>query len=101
FTTAANMIERPDGIKIASWFIAAIVIASFGSRLKRSTELRFRNFDFADTTSRFLWDSLKHLEFPVLVPHRPGRRALDDKEASIRHRHRLGPEVPIVFIEAE
>lgn len=101
FTTAANMIERPDGIKIATWFIVAIVVASFGSRLKRSTELRFRNFEFTDNRSRFLWDSLKHLEFPVLVPHRPGRRGLDDKEASIRHRHRLGPDVPIVFVEAE
>src|SRR5262249_52612489 len=101
FTTAANMIERPDGIKIASCFILAIVVASFGSRLKRSTELRFKAFEFADNNSRFLWDSLKHLEFPVLVPHRPGRRGLDDKEASIRHRHRLGPDVPIVFVEAE
>lgn len=101
FTTAANMFERPDGIKIASWFILAIVVASFGSRMKRSTELRFVAFEFTDNNSRFLWDSLKHLEFPVLVPHRPGRRGLDDKEASIRDRHRLGPEVPIVFVEAE
>ena len=41
------------------------------------------------------------LEFPVLVPHRPGNRSLDEKEANIRQRHRLGPEVPIVFVEAE
>ena len=101
FTTAANMVERPDGVKIASCFILAIVVASFGSRLKRSTELRFRAFEFVDPGSRFLWDSLKILEFPVLVPHRPGRRQLDEKEASIRERHRLGPQVPIVFIEAE
>jgi hypothetical protein len=101
YTTAANMFERPDGIKIASWFIIAIVLSSFGSRLKRSTELRFKAFEFADIESRFLWDSLKHLEFPVLVPHRPGRRGLVEKETSIRERHRLSPEVPIVFIEAE
>jgi hypothetical protein len=101
YTTAANMIERPDGIKIASCFIAAILISSFGSRLKRSTELRFRGFEFADDTSRFLWDSLKHLEFPVMVPHRPGNRDLAEKEQTIRQMHRLGPEVPIVFIEAE
>lgn len=101
FTTAANMVERPDGVKIASCFILAIVVASFGSRLKRSTELRFRAFEFVDPSSRFLWDSLKILEFPVLVPHRPGRRQLDEKEESIRERHRLGSEVPIVFIEAE
>src|SRR5439155_8440273 len=51
--------------------------------------------------SRFLWDSLKHLEFPVLVPHRPGHRNLASKEDSIRSEHRLGPEVPIVYVEAE
>ncbi len=101
FTTGANMIERPDGLKIASCFILAIVVASFGSRLKRSTELRFGAFEFDDPSSRFLWDSLKLLEFPVLVPHRPGRRQLDEKETSIRERHRLGPDVPIVFVEAE
>ncbi len=101
YTTAANMIERPDGIKIASFFIIAIVGSSFWSRLRRSTELRFKSFEFLDIESKFLWDSLKHFEFPVLVPHRPGRRGLVEKEASIRARHRLGPEVPVVFVEAE
>jgi len=101
YTSAANMIERPDGIKIASWFIIAIVGSSFWSRVRRSTELRFKSFEFANLESKFLWDSLKHLEFPVLVPHRPGRRHLDAKEASIRQRHRIGPDVPIVFVEAE
>jgi hypothetical protein len=101
YTTIANMIERPDGIKIASWFIIFIVLASFGSRVKRSTELRFAGFEFADVHSKFLWDTLKHLEFPVLVPHRPGRRGLIEKEASIRQLHRLSNDVPIVFIEAE
>lgn len=101
YTTAANMLERPDGIKIASCFIGAIVVSSFASRVSRSTELRFHGFEFKDAESKFLWDSLKHLEFPVLVPHRPGRRELDDKEESIRRRHRIPPDVPIVFIESQ
>jgi hypothetical protein len=101
YTTGANMVERPDGIRIASCFILAIICSSFASRIKRSTELRFIGFEFTDLSSKFLWDSLKHLEFPVLVPHRPGRRGLKEKEAIIRLRHRLGPDVPIVFIEAE
>lgn len=101
YTTVTNMVERPDGIKIASWFILAIIVSSFASRMKRTSELRFIGFEFVDLPSKFLWDSLKHLEFPVLVPHRPGRRGLQEKEAIIRERHRLGPEVPIVFIEAE
>ncbi len=101
YTTAANMVERPDGVKIASCFIAAIVVSSFSSRLQRSKELRFIGFDFADHQSHFLWDSLKHLEFPVLVPHRPGARDLQEKDEQIRARHRIPPDVPIVFIEAE
>jgi hypothetical protein len=101
YTTAANMVERPDGLKIAGCFIAAVLVVSFASRLSRSTELRFRGFEFTDMTSKFLWDSLKHLEFPVLVPHRPGRSSLENKEETIRAMHRLPPEVPIVFVEAE
>jgi hypothetical protein len=101
YTTAANMIERPDGLKIASFFILSIVGLSFYSRLRRSTELRFQGFEFESAQTKFLWDSLKHLEFPVLVPHRPGTRDLEAKERAIRKRHRLSEEVPIVFIEAE
>jgi hypothetical protein len=40
YTTAANIVERPDGVKIAAIFIAAIVGVSLVSRLTRSTELR-------------------------------------------------------------
>ncbi len=79
YTTAANMIERPDGLRIASFFIIAIVGSSFWSRVRRSTELRFKSFEFANLESKFLWDSLKHFEFPVLVPHRPGRRRWSKK----------------------
>lgn len=101
YTTAANMFERPSGLMIAGCFILAILLASFWSRLQRSTELRFQGFEFADPESKFMWESLKHLEFPVLVPHRPGGRDLAQKDANIRQRHRLVPDVPIVFIEAE
>jgi len=99
FTTGANIIEKPDGMKIAVWFILAIVGSSVVSRLMRSKELRFHGFLFANEESRFLWESMQHLEFPVLVPHRPGGHTLAEKEATIRKEHRLGPDEPIVFIE--
>ncbi|MCI0682451.1 MAG: amino acid transporter [Gemmataceae bacterium] len=100
YTTAANIYEKPDGLRIASFFILAIVVLSIVSRFYRSKELRLLGFDFVNEQSRFLWDSMKMLEFPVLVPHRPGSRSLQEKEVQIRKEHRLGPEVPIVFIEA-
>jgi hypothetical protein len=100
YTTAAIVIEKPEGIKIAGAFIASVVVVSMVSRTHRSTELRFERFQFADETSRVLWDTMKYLQFPVLVPHRPGNRSLVDKDEIIRRIHRLGPEEPIVFIEA-
>jgi hypothetical protein len=100
YTTLANMVEKPVGLFIASWFILAIIASSIFSRFLRSKELRFQGLDFVDSQSRFLWDSMKMLEFPVLVPHRPGSRSIREKEDSIRKEHRLGPEVPVVFIEA-
>src|SRR5687767_14698096 len=42
YTTIVNVVERPDGIKIASFFIAAIVAVSVASRFRRQTELRTR-----------------------------------------------------------
>jgi len=101
YTTTAVMIEKPDGLKIASFFIAAIIISSLTSRAARSTELRFTRFEFTDAQSRFLWDSIRDLQWEVLVPHRPGQRSLLDKEAAVREKHRLAPEVPVVFIEVE
>jgi hypothetical protein len=100
YTTLVNMFEKPDGLMIAIWFIIAIIISSIVSRFMRSKEMRFQGLEFVDAQSRFMWDSMKMLEFPVLVPHRPGSRSIREKEDSIRKEHRLGPEVPVVFIEA-
>ncbi len=40
YTTIQNVHERPEGIKIASFFIGAIILTSLLSRVWRSTELR-------------------------------------------------------------
>jgi hypothetical protein len=101
YTTVAVMIEKPDGLKIASWFIMAIIGSSIVSRLARSTELRFQGFQFVHPEDRFLWQSMQGMEFPVLVPHRPGGRKLAEKEEEIRRMHRIPPDEPIAFIEAE
>src|SRR5207302_2204300 len=78
-----TILATPEGLAIALAFVLAIVISSVVSRIIRSTELRFKGFQFADVHSRFLWESLQSMDFPVLVPHRPGRHSLSSKEASI------------------
>src|SRR5690606_2924633 len=99
YTTIAIVIEKPDGIRIAGAFIVGVIIASGISRVMRSTELRFDRFEFADAESQFLWDALRYLDFPVLVPHRPGRHTIEQKDRTIRRTHRLGDDVPVVFVE--
>jgi hypothetical protein len=95
------MIEKPEGIKIAVWFIGGILVTSIVSRIARSREMRFQGFHIPDITSKLFWDTIKHLELSVLVPHRPGRRSLPSKEAAIRREHRIPRDVMIIFVEVE
>jgi len=101
FTTIANVIEKPDGIKIAGFFILAILVTSFASRIVRSRELRFAGFRIDDVQTKFLWDTIRHLDITVLVPHRPGRRSLASKELSIRREHRIPRDLMVVFVEVQ
>ncbi|MEQ4519694.1 amino acid transporter [Pseudarthrobacter sp. B907] len=39
YTTVANVIERPEGIRIAAFFIVGIIVISLLSRIRRSFEL--------------------------------------------------------------
>jgi hypothetical protein len=58
YTTGANVIERPDGIIIASCIIVFILTVSGVSRYIRSTELRVAGTTFADQASKRLWESM-------------------------------------------
>jgi hypothetical protein len=100
-TTIAVMVQTPSGLGIALCFIAAIVAMSVVSRAWRADELRTIGFEFKDEQSKFLWDSLRLADFPVLVPHRPGRQSCAEKEAEIRAHHQLTAAVEIVFLEIE
>ena len=99
YTTLAVVVEKPVGLRIALCFIGAIMVTSFASRVARSRELRFAGFRIADPDSKFLWDTIRHLELTILVPHRPGRRSLAEKEASIRREHRIPRDLMVVFVE--
>jgi hypothetical protein len=101
YTTGDVVIGKPDGIKIAACFIATILITSFISRIVRSREMRFEGFHIPDAISKLLWDAIKHLDLTVLVPHRPGRRSLAEKESAIRREHHIPRDVMIVFVEVQ
>lgn len=59
YTTVVNIIEQPEGIKIATIFIVAIVISSLFSRVWRSTELRVERIELDDMAREFVRKAAK------------------------------------------
>ncbi|MCI0379361.1 MAG: amino acid transporter, partial [Gemmataceae bacterium] len=97
----AVVVRSFSGLAIAALFIGALLVMSVISRAYRADEMRTIGFDFKDEQSKFLWDSLRMADFPVLVPHRPGRFNREDKEIQIRCEHQLAPDADTVFVEVE
>jgi hypothetical protein len=93
--------QGPSGVLIALAFVAAVLLMAIVSRWLRSTEMRFEGFEFADEATKQRWEEICKLEFQVLVPHDPAGSTLRHKEHEIRLRHRLGTDVPIIFIEVK
>jgi hypothetical protein len=102
YTTVVNEVEKGfRGLLISTAFIFTILVTSFWSRWARSRELRFAGFRLPDFETQLMWDTIRHLELTVLVPHRPGRRSLASKEAQVRREHRIPRDLMIVFVEVE
>ncbi len=99
YTAVDIMIGKSEGLIISMFFIGAIMGVSIISRCVRSDELRVVRFQFANNESKFRWNTLQHLGIPVLAPHRPGGRTLDEKERELRRWHHLADEIPVVFVE--
>ena len=102
YTTVLNIFERPEGIKIASFFIVLTVVTSLVSRALRSTELRITNVTFDDEALRIIeGDEDKIIR---VVAHRPRNRdlvAYDQKDESTRGCHHLTPDEHLIFIEID
>lgn len=102
YTTIVNVVERPEGIKIASCFILAMVVSSLVSRALRSTELRLCGVELDGTAEELLKDSGDRVI--RLVAHRPrveGEAELDSIESSVRFYHSLDPGECLCFFEVE
>lgn len=92
--------KQPGGLILSAAFLLLVFFTSFWSRWKRSLELRFSGFAFADAASESRWKEMLSLEFQILVPHRPGHFSVFKKDEDVRSLFRLGTDVPIIFIEA-
>lgn len=100
YTTAMNMYERPEGIRIASVFIVTMVATSLLSRALRSTELRITGVRFDATAAALLAED----EDGVirLIARRPRSETAEDLDKAdevTRYCHHIRPDERLYFFE--
>jgi hypothetical protein len=100
YTTVVNVIERPDGVRIASFFILAIVTTSLLSRATRSTELRVTAVQL-DPLARQLVDRAAAGEIRVIAnePNERDEAEYREKEREEREANHIPPGDPVLFLE--
>jgi len=102
YTTIANIIERPDGIKIASFFIFSIIVSSFISRAVRSLEIRIDEIKLDEKAQQFI-DELKDSDIRIVANRREVGNVSEYryKEHEKRIDNHIPSSDPILFYEVD
>lgn len=100
YTTVANIIERPEGIRIAGFFILGIILISLLSRVLRSFELHATHVRFDQKAIEFI-TAIE--DGPIgIISHEPLRqtaKAYRDKFDSAVAVSHLPADFPALFLE--
>ncbi|MER7792158.1 amino acid transporter [Streptomyces sp. NPDC097640] len=100
YTTAANVVERPDGVKIGACFIAGIIGLSLMSRAARAFELRVTRVDLDPMADRFVRDMAhRTIRFIANQPDSRDVAEYRDKLRQIREDNDLPAEEDFIFVE--
>ncbi len=100
YTTIVNIIERPEGIRIAGFFIGTIIITSLISRVWRSTELRVERIEIDDNARQFLAEQSQGAI--RLIANRLNAGDVEEyflKEKEVREDNHIPANDPILFLE--
>ncbi|MFF7647741.1 amino acid transporter [Streptomyces canus] len=99
YVTVANVIERPDGVKIGACFIAGIILVSLLSRLARAFELRVTSVRLDDMAERFIRDiASRKIRFIANEPDSRDKAEYREKVEQIRADNDI-PGEDFVFVE--
>ena len=103
YTTVLNVFERPEGIKIASIFIGAIVLASLVSRVWRTTELRVAELILDEKAREFIEEAGRRGDVRIVANRRDRG---DAEEYMVKEREkRAGNHIPtrdaVLFFEVK
>ena len=100
YTTVVNIVEQPEGIKIALVFIVGIVASSLFSRVWRSTELRVERIELDDNAREFVRRAAKGTV--RIITNRIDRGDFSEYEAKEKEKrvdNHIPAGEPILFFE--
>lgn len=102
YTTVLNIYERPEGLKIASFFILVMIVTSLVSRAVRSTELRIDAVHLDEAARTLLAeDEDQTIHLIARKPRDETAGDLDKADAGVRYCHNLAPDERLYFFEVE
>ena len=100
YTTLANVAERPDGVKIAACFIAAILVVSFLSRLYRAFELRVSHIEADEKALGYLREcGRREIRLVANEPDSRDSREYSEKIAQILADNDMADDRDVIFVE--
>jgi hypothetical protein len=100
YTTADNVVERPDGVRIGACFIAGIVVVSLLSRVARSFELRVTSVELDPMAQRFVRDAAnRRIRLVANQPHERDEAEYRDKARRTRADNDIPAEDDLIFVE--
>ncbi len=100
YTLTLNVVERPDGVKIAACFIAGIMTVSVASRASRAFELRITRVDLDPRAEQFVRDTARRTtRFVANEPDSRDRAEYRQKLDQIVDDNDLPDANDIIFVE--
>jgi hypothetical protein len=100
YTTIVNLVERPEGIKIASIFIVTMITTSLISRVLRSTELRISSVQPDERASKFIAEAGRSVV--RIIANRPDTGTVAEYDGKLREAyesHHLTETHSVLIVE--
>ena len=104
YTTVTNIVERPEGVQVASLFILAIIVVSLASRVMRAFELRAGEVTLDERALEYVEEAAGSGSGRalMLIAHDPRKHSFVDyleKEHVQRRLNRLPGDLMPLFVE--
>ncbi len=101
YTTIVNMIERPDGLRIAALFIVGIIVISIVSRVQRSFQLRATSVDLDETALAFVREDAEHGVIRIIAnePDDGSAKEYHEKDVDERRFSHIPQRSRTIFLE--